>query len=427
MSASRWKITSHVIPASHARGYARGSVDAFSDSQIRLAVKQYTPLNNLTPSRGDVTLIMSGGIGVPKESFEPFFDALLTASGRIRGFRIRSIWTADPWSWYESYTLNEDLVGDDPNWCDHTRDLYQLINHFQADMPPPIIGMGESWGVGHFLMMSTWHPRLLAGILALEPALGPGHPLKDGMPRTQWPAPPRYFPAVMISKRNDRWATREDAIKHLSKSPFYATMDPRVREVVFKYDLRDVNHESGSYVTLATPKRIEAQFWGRMTKPRKGLPEYPPHEQPNSASKIVPGIYQLAGPIWQEATRHVTVPVMFLWGDKSHISEIPGFKQSCMRRYGSAEGAGGGMKTGQLSEATVKGAGHAITLCKPVESADATVEWLAKTTREWMEDYERRRTGGPFEKKFPDEWVDMVKDLSNMKELDPSIKWAVRM
>ncbi len=72
-----------------------------------------------------------------------------------------------------SYVLNEDVIGEDLNWIDHARHLTHMINYFQKQMPPPIFGMGESWGVGPMFMLSSWHPRLFTGILAIEPALGP--------------------------------------------------------------------------------------------------------------------------------------------------------------------------------------------------------------------------------------------------------------
>lgn len=417
MSTSKWKITEHVVPAAHTRGFARGSVDAFQDSQIRLSVKQYTPLSNPSPSRGDITLIFAGGIGVSKEAFEPFYDALLTSSEKNGNFRIRSIWSADPWNTTASYALNKDLVGDDPHWLDHSRDLYHLINMFQAEMPPPIIGVGESWGVGHFVMMNAWHPRLLAGILALEPALGPGHPLRDsktGQERlVSWPSAPKYYPAAMVSRRPDRWKTRAEAEKHLAKSQFYADMDPRARALAMKYDLRKLSDETGTYVTLATPKSVEAQHWGRADPPLDGIPPYPAYEQPTSSSKLITGFYKPEGPMFQEGLRHVTCPVHCVWGDKSHLSTIPDYKESFLRRSGDAEKGVDG-KVATLSQAMVTGAGHAVTLHKPDESAEASVDWLAETAKAWIDDYERRRTGRPFQKTLSRQWMERVQNLEGL-------------
>lgn len=423
MSTDKWKITELNVPAAHTRGFARGSVDAFQDSQIRLAVKQYTPLRNLSPSRGDVTIIFSGGIGVPKEVFEPFYDALLTLSEKNGNFRIRSIWSADSWNTAGSYTLNKDLVGDDPHWLDHSRDLYHLINVFQADMPPPIIGMGESWGVGHFVMMNVWHPRLLAGILALEPALGPGLPLRNSKTGEErhmpWPTAPKYSPVAMVSRRPDRWKTRAEAEKHLSKSQFYAAMDPRARALALKHDLREASDETGQYVTLTTPKSVEAQYWARIDPPLEGIPPYPAYEQPTTSSRPVPGFYRPEGPLFHEAMRHVTCPVHFVCGDKSHLSTVPDFKESSLRRCGDADTAGGS-KVVKLSQAMVPGAGHAVTLHRPEGSAEASVPWLAETVRAWMEDYEKRRTGRPFEKTLSRQWMERVKKLEGLKGPDLS-------
>ncbi|KAF2104197.1 hypothetical protein NA57DRAFT_70414 [Rhizodiscina lignyota] len=431
MSTDKWKVTKHMTTASNLRGYPRGAVSDFLPRPLRLAVKQFTPLNNISPSPGDVTLIVSGGICASKESFEPFFDALLSQSEKQNqdgkqdaAFRIRNIWIADPWNVAESYRLNEDLVGDEPHWLDHTRDLYHLINTFQSQLPPPIIGVGESWGAGHMIVLSTWHPRLFAGILALEPALGPGHPLMGADFNTRvvnWPAPPKFFPGAMVSRRPDRWATMDDAKRHLNKTPYYAQMDPRVREKAFAAELREVSDESSSYVTLATPKFVEAHHWGRGDPPLKGIPPYPPYEAPIPASRVVQGFHILEGPMFHEASKHVPCPVHFVWGNKSFLSNVPDFKESFYRRFGSAELAGGGMEKGQLTSTTVDGAGHAVSLIKPEETAEASVEWLNEMSRRWKEDWEARKKGPPFEKKLSDDWMDRVRALDKLANDHPGL------
>jgi len=417
MSKEKWKITEHIVRAAHLRGFIRSAVVETSEKAVRIAVKQYTPLSNPSPSKGDVTLVMSGGIGVNKEAFEPFFDALLNAAEKTQSFKIRSVWCADPWNTGASYLLNEDLIGDEPHWLDHSRDLYHFINTFQDQMPPPIIGMGESWGVGHMVMISTWHPRLFSGILALEPALGPGHPLRTNGTKTQirnWPSAPKHYPAALVSRRKDRWKNMEEAVAHLSKSPFYADMDKRARDKAIQYDLRQMNDESGSYVTLATPKRVEAQYWGRPDPPFEGIPPYPPYEAPINESRVVKGFYRPEGVIFNEAVHHVPCPTLLVWGGKSFISRISDFKESYARRWGSAMMGGGGLEAGQVSQAFVEKAGHAISLHKPDETAEVSVSWIGEMAKKWMEDCDLRRTAVPFEKKLSEEWMGRVNELSKL-------------
>ena len=46
----------------------------------------------------------------------------------------------------ESGVLNEGLLGNDPGWFDHSRDLLHLINLKRDQMPRPIMGIGHSMG-----------------------------------------------------------------------------------------------------------------------------------------------------------------------------------------------------------------------------------------------------------------------------------------
>jgi alpha-beta hydrolase superfamily lysophospholipase len=80
-----------------------------------------------------------------KELYEPFWDELLNRS-KLDGYNIRGIWIADVANQGQSAILNEEKMGDDPSWFDHSRDLLHLINIFRAEMPRPLVGVGHSMG-----------------------------------------------------------------------------------------------------------------------------------------------------------------------------------------------------------------------------------------------------------------------------------------
>jgi alpha-beta hydrolase superfamily lysophospholipase len=63
-----------------------------------------------------------------------------------RGIRVRGIWIADVAQQGQSGIANEDLLGNDPCWDDHSRDLLHLINVKRKDMPRPLVGVGHSMG-----------------------------------------------------------------------------------------------------------------------------------------------------------------------------------------------------------------------------------------------------------------------------------------
>ena len=58
-------IVEHVIPCQHIRDYPHGTRDK-QEAVLRLAIKQYIPLSNLSPQEGDVTIIAAGASGIPK-------------------------------------------------------------------------------------------------------------------------------------------------------------------------------------------------------------------------------------------------------------------------------------------------------------------------------------------------------------------------
>lgn len=70
-----------------------------------------------------------------------------------------------------SSNLNEDIVGDDPNWFDHSRDLLYMVNHFRDQMPRPIIGVAHSLGVAQLVHLSLIHPSLFHSLALIEPVI----------------------------------------------------------------------------------------------------------------------------------------------------------------------------------------------------------------------------------------------------------------
>lgn len=65
MSAHLFRIAEHVVPSQHIREYPRATAHEQEDI-LNLAVKQYTPLNNLDPQLGNVTIIGAHANGFPK-------------------------------------------------------------------------------------------------------------------------------------------------------------------------------------------------------------------------------------------------------------------------------------------------------------------------------------------------------------------------
>jgi len=65
MASSVFQIKEHVLECQHIREYARATATS-QEAALHLSIKQYTPLDNLQPQEGDVTIIGAHANGFPK-------------------------------------------------------------------------------------------------------------------------------------------------------------------------------------------------------------------------------------------------------------------------------------------------------------------------------------------------------------------------
>jgi hypothetical protein len=65
MSTHVFLVQEHTVPCQHIREYPGGTANTQEDI-LELAVKQYTPLDNLHPAPGDITIIGAHANGFPK-------------------------------------------------------------------------------------------------------------------------------------------------------------------------------------------------------------------------------------------------------------------------------------------------------------------------------------------------------------------------
>lgn len=405
MSAEYWTVNEHTIPASHIRGFSRGVKDE-SRAHLRLAIKQYVPKSCQVSQSNALTVIMAHGVGSSKESYEPLFDELLHCR-----LPIRAVWAMDVAHHGASYILNEDAIGDEPHWFDSSRDMFQMINHFQEQMPSPIIGIGQSWGAVTISMLAVWHPRLFSAIVSMEPMFGLTYRAdvqdedKANMHikrRTQ-----------MFVNRKDTWSSREAARKHLRANPYYGAYDPRVFERVIKYDLRDISSGSkeSPAVTLTTPKTMELYTILRADPPLSGYPEAPDYRTRTANDVIVPGFYRGERSNFAENLQYLLTPTLYLWGTLSGYANSE-YSNRILQQTGIGLGGSGGFASGKVTEAFVEGAHHPIPLEKPAAAARIVVPWLRKQISIWEGEAEEMKTEASFAvKSFAREWVSRVSKL----------------
>ena len=404
MSKEFWNVRAHVIPASHIRGFSRGIRDE-STGHLRLAVKQYVPLNR-DPKPGDFTLIMAHGVGSSKESYEHFFDELLHS-----GLPIRGVWAADIAHHGASYILNENAIGDEPHWFDSSRDLLQMVNYFQAEMPPPIVGMGQSWGCVTISMMSISHPRLFTGIVSLEPVFVTGYKYKKRKD-DKYERPDKHHAATLMAKRNDKWSSREEARKYFAANPYYAAFDPRVFERVIEYDLRDIPLQDGptKIVTLTTPKSMEVYSMMRPDPPFPGYPEAPDYAKRGNETTIIAGFYRDEVRQAFECLANVNPPVLYVWGTLSNLHDSD-YAETVVKQTGTGHMGGGGVTKGQVKEAFVQGAHHPLPLEKPKEAANVVAEWLLTVLNDWSAENEKRKLQPGFSSELNPLWLSRILKL----------------
>ncbi|KAL8675825.1 MAG: hypothetical protein Q9186_007570 [Xanthomendoza sp. 1 TL-2023] len=411
MSAEYWTVTEYVIPACHIRGFTRGVKDERT-ARLRLAVKQYVPKSPREVRPNAMTIIMAHGVGSSKESYEPFFDELLHYD-----LDIRAVWAMDVAHHGASYILNEQVIGDEPHWYDSSRDMFQMINHFQEHMPPPIVGIGQSWGAVTISTLAVWHPRLFSAIISMEPMFGIAYQpnVKD---EDNVNMQIKRKTALFVN-RKDTWPSREAARKHLLANPYYRSFDPRVFNLVLKHDLRDVIPSSSHHpdkqppaaaaaaaVTLTTPKTMELYTILRPDPPLTGFPKAPDHSTKTSNDIIVPGFYRGERTLALRNLNYLLPPVLYLWGTLSGYANTA-YSHDILQQTGIALG---GMA--KVAERFVEGAHHPIPLEKPAAAAQVIAPWLRTQMEMWEEEAERRKGEAPFAVKgFAKEWIERVGKL----------------
>ena len=390
MTEELWNVRSHVIAASHIRGFQRGVRNERLD-HLWLAIKQYSPKNQSADVEHAITIIAVPGVSQAKELYEPFFNFLLSSSS----FPVRAIWSFDTVHHGDSYVLNESVIGDEHHWFDPARDLLQLVNHFQNEIIPPVYGLGQSWGCVATTMSSIFHPRLFSGLISIEPVFGSGARL-NSWARASDENPSRRR-ALGILRRRDVWRSRKEARGHFASLPSYRDYDPEVLDLVLKYDLREcpTSDEPGC-VKLKTPTSMQI---ATMLLPDPPLPGHQPgpeyREDENEPS--LPGFYRNEPEQIRRSLPFVYPPVLYVWGNRSLIG-MSDYGFETVARTGTGRGGGGGTARYEVTSHCVPDAGHNVVLEKPKAVAAIVSDWIRHGHIAWQTHQERiQSTQAPFE------------------------------
>ncbi|KHO01778.1 uncharacterized protein MAM_00779 [Metarhizium album ARSEF 1941] len=377
--AALFNVTDHIIHASHIREFARATAIS-QDTALELHVKQYTPKDNASPHKGDVTFIGAHANGFPKEVYEPFYSDLYREL-RTCGVNIRDIWIADCAWQGQSGILNQQrgLLGNDPSWYDYSRDIAHIINTFR--MPRPLVALGHSFGATALSYAALAHPRLFHSMVLLDPVIAPYHkgPMEFGA-----------SPATASVNRRDLWPSREAAATQFKKSPFYRAWDPRVLELWIKHGLHSTTSNPDGEVVLATTKHQEVFTFLRPSWPAfdaEGKNAINPKWMPDCGTsiKLEYSMYPFYRP--EPINTFMRMPslrpgVVFILGGRSTvISNDAAEKRTEIT--GTGLGGSGGVASGRVKQVVHEKYGHLIPLEVPGFCARHAAEFVKQELDIW--------------------------------------------
>ncbi|KAK5174463.1 uncharacterized protein LTR77_001543 [Saxophila tyrrhenica] len=407
-----FKVVEHQIPTQHIREYTQATANTQEDV-LYLQAKQYIPLSNPHPQRGDVTILAAHANALAKELYEPLWEDLLAQCERYR-WRIRSIWITDVAHQGQSGVLNEHLLGNEPSWHDHVRDLLFMVNLKRTEMPRPIIGIGHSMGGNQLTHLSLMHPRLFSSLILLDPVIQERSAEIDPSPN----APPNL--AQLSTFRRDLWPSRDDAAASFARSAFYKPWDPRVLEKWTQYGLRNgptlLQPEAKSpQVTLtSTPGqevftylRPNFQGFGVNGKPvdRSTHADLDP-SRPNQYP-----FYRNEAPQIYARLPEVRPSVLYVFGSTSGVSSEKS-DQAKVDRTGTGVGGSGGVAEGRVKGVTFEGVGHLIPMEAVEKTASTVADWVGTEMvrfRDEMEVWDAWQSKSLVQKQGIDEtWKKMI-------------------
>ena len=370
-----FRIVEHRCPAQHIREYSQATANSQEDV-FCLEVKQYIPLSNPSPRPGDVTIIGAHANAFPKELYEPLWEDLLVQASKY-GWRIRSIWMADVAHQGASGVLNEALLGNEPAWHDHSRDLLHLINLKRDQMPRPIIGVGHSMGGNQLAYLSLIHPRLLTSLIFLDPVIQPLSAEID-------PAKNKPNLAQLSTFRRTLWRSREEATVSFARSAFYKAWDKRVLDKWTEYGLRDAPtplhaDASAPQVTLATTPAQEVFTYLRPNYEGYGVDGKAVNRSTHadidpSRPRLYP-FYRYEAPTIYARLPELRPSVLYIFGSDSGVSSDQQ-DQAKVERTGVGVGGSGGVAEGRVKGVTLDDVGHLIPMEDVERTAVAMADWV---------------------------------------------------
>lgn len=394
MSPSVFIVQDHTIPCQYVREYPGATLENQEDD-LFLHIKQYTPLDQSYSQPGAVTIIGTHANGFPKELYEPLWDDLFRVL-RKQGQAVRGIWIADVAQQGMSGVLNQEKLGNDPSWNDHSRDLLHMINHFRKEISRPLVGIGHSMGGNHLVNLAYLHPRLLTSLVLIDPVIQSAS--------AEAPDETRLSHTQASTFRRDGWPSRVEAASSVKKSKFYQSWDTRVLDLWIRYGLRslptamhprehdgfDSSEKDDGPVTLTTTKHQEVFTFLRpnfdgLDANGKLIVNRRTHPDLDLRVTDVYPFYRPEPPAVFNDLPRLRPSTLYIFGGQSDLS-TPDLRKQKMERTGTGVGGSGGAEAGKVKEVVFGDVGHLVPMEAVGRCAVAAGEWLASELKRWREE-----------------------------------------
>lgn len=379
-TSSPFVIEEHTFEGQHIREYPAALANSQEDI-LKLHCKSYTPRDVASgKEKGQLTIIAFHANAFNKEVYEPFFEDLYMSLKEQHGLTIGSIWIADQANQGHSAVLNDGVLGNDPAWFDHSRDVLQMVNTFRKQMKRPIIAVGHSLGGTQAVAAANFHPRLFESVVLVDPSitmLG----AKSG---------PQMMKFTM--SKPETFKSREEAEAFVMKHPFFGGWDPRARRRYIDTAFHEgptLLHPQAGLVRPKTHAHQEVLYLARPNLEHVAV-EKPVTEKQRYTHPDVWTAAPSAGPMYNPHPRAgysflatLRPSALFIQAKNSQICP-PEELEHRLNFTGSRPGGSGGVKAGNVSSVEIKG-GHFVPMTNPKGLADTTANWISKRLQIWRE------------------------------------------
>ncbi|KAF7185911.1 Abhydrolase domain-containing protein mpaH [Pseudocercospora fuligena] len=381
---SPFVIEEHVFEGQHIREYPAALANSQEDV-IKLHAKSYTPHEVASgKANGDLTVIAYHANAFQKEVYEPFFEQLYETLKEKHGVTLGGIWIADQAQQGTSAILNDEIIGNDPHWWDHSRDILCMVNAFRSKMRRPIMAVGHSMGGTQAVATAHYHPRLFESVVLIDP------------PMTMKASKNVHAMIKFSLSKKESFKSREEAEQSVRKNPFFKSWKPAVMERYIDTAFHDAPTvlvpEEGvtkptttvhqDILTLARPNLDHVA----VASPVDNMQRYT-HPDVDNASPYT-------GPLYNPHSRQAYTFLGSLRPAAQWIlaknSQIAPQDELEFRTNltGSYAGGSGGVKAGNVESVTIRG-GHFLPFTNPEGTAKEAADFLSRRLRVWREAEER--------------------------------------